>query len=196
MELAELHATVKQISASSTLLREQLVELSGTQSNRTDTVDSDAVQTHLRQLDSSVQLLHEGMGSLQQSSAMHEQAVEDVSRRIDTLDSSVAHSGAAAQAAESRSALVDSAMQELRCTVESQQQVVDMLSQSVPGLSGAQEQAAALLSEMRAMLTQQAERVAALEQVDSSNDISLLKHQFQETKESLNGVFEKVLSNS
>ena len=192
VELAELHATVQQVSASSTLLREQLVELSEAQTNRTDTVDSDAVHADMRQLESSVQLLQEGMAALQQSHAAQEQTVGQVSMRVDTLESTVAHSGADAQAAHERSDLVDSALQELRSAVEGLQQAVESVSASVPTHSAAQELAVSHLSEMRAELSLQAEHITALEQLDSSKDLSVVKHQLQETECSLNVVLGKV----
>lgn len=195
VELAELHATVKQVAASSTLLRGQFMELSGTQSNHADTVDYGTMQADLAQLGSSIQELQKGLGSLQQSHSMHEQVVGDVSVRVDSLGSSLAHAGAVAQAEDSRSVLVDSAMQELRCTVDTLQQGVENLSTSVPADSVAKVQTVTseLLSEMRAQLALQAERIAALEQAGSNHELSILKQLVHDTEANLKVVLEKVL---
>jgi chromosome segregation ATPase len=194
VEVAELHATVQQLAASSTLLREQLMEMSSTQRDNDNTDHADEMHKHVQRLGASVHKLQDEVASMQQLYAVHEQSIQDVSMRVDVLDSGLAHSGALAQAADSRSVLVDSALLELRCTVESLQQAAEDFSASSQTQGQAQDpQITSNLSDIRATLSVQAERVAALEQRNSCDELDSLKNHVKDTERSLEEVLGKVL---
>lgn len=185
VKLAEVAATVQQLTASTSLVREQLMNVSA-QSNHSL---AESIQGELQQLGSAVQMFQEAQTSLQQTVSMHEQTVAGISVRVDRLDNSVARSGAVAQAADSHSVLTDSSMQELRGTVETLQQAVKILSE--PTSAGDSQVDTDVLSELRQDVHVLAQQVTALECAESEG-LTVLQQRVQDTESSLAAVLEKV----